>query len=595
MPIRETVRRHAGGIVLGAACLVLAACDAQTPERSAASPAPESATASSATAELIITGARIWTGNPESPWAEAIAISGDRILAVGPGAEIGALAGATTRLVDGTGRLVTPGFIDTHVHFAWGGDGLASVQLRDAATPEEFAQRIADHAATRPAGEWILNGTWDHENWGGELPTRAWIDAVTPDHPVWVTRLDGHMGLANSKALALAGVTADTPDVPGGAIERDADGQPTGVLKDNAMGLVESVVPEPSPAQADRMIQAAMAHVATHGVTTVHDMTTWWSLDAYRRAQRDGWLHTRVHAYLPLADWERVAAEVQAHGPGDAWLRVDGVKGFMDGSLGSHTAAFFEPFTDAPDDRGLLINEPADVEAWITGADAAGLQVVVHAIGDRAISLLLDSFDRVGRAAGPRDRRFRIEHAQHIHPDDVARFAALDVIASMQPYHAIDDGRWADKVIGPERAKTTYAFASLLGAGAHVAFGSDWPVAPPTPLEGIYAAVTRATLDGAHPEGWVPEQKIGVEDALRAYTREGAWAGFAEADTGMLKAGMQADLVLLDRDITAIPPEQIRNAAVLMTVVGGQVVHDALPATPEGQNARPAAVEETAR
>jgi hypothetical protein len=594
MPTRETVRSRAWGVVLGTACLVFAGCDAQAPGEDAASSVGHTASAPTDAADLIVTGARIWTGDPESPWAEALAVEGERILAVGTRAEIEPLAGPQTRVVDGAGRMVTPGFIDTHVHFAWGGDGLASVQLRDARTPEEFTARIAAHAATLPAGEWILNGTWDHENWGGELPTREWIDTVTPDHPVWVTRLDGHMGLANSKALALAGVTADTPDVPGGAIERDPDGQPTGVLKDNAMGLVESVVPEPNLAQADRMIQAAMAHVAAQGVTTVHDMGTWWSLDAYRRARQDGWLRTRVHTFLPLADWERVAAEVKAHGPGDAWLRIDGVKGFMDGSLGSHTAAFFEPFTDAPDDRGLLINEPADVERWIAGADAAGLQVVVHAIGDRAISLLLDSFERVSAAAGPRDRRFRIEHAQHIHPDDIPRFAALDVIASMQPYHAIDDGRWADKVIGPERAKTTYAFASLLGAGAHVAFGSDWPVAPPTPLEGIYAAVTRATLDGAHPQGWVPEQKIGVEDALRAYTRQGAWAGFAEADTGMLKPGMQADLVLLDRDITAIPPEEIRSAAVLMTLVGGMVVHDASGAAAEvGQTG--AVVPESAR
>jgi predicted amidohydrolase YtcJ len=527
-------------------------------------------------ADLIVSGGRIWTGDDENPWAEAIAIGGDRILAVGSSTEIAKLQGADTRVIDGAGRLVTPGFIDTHVHFAWGGDGLASVQLRDAATPAEFTTRIAAHAASLPAGEWVLNGTWDHENWGGELPTRDWIDAATADHPVWVTRLDGHMGLANTRALELAGVTADTPDIPGGAIERDAEGRPTGVLKDNAMSLVEAVVPEPSPEQVDRMIRAAMAHVAAQGVTTVHDMTDWASLDAYRRARQDGWLRTRVHAYLPLADWERLATSVKDNGRGDAWLRVDGLKGFMDGSLGSHTAAFFEPFTDAPGDRGLLINEPADVERWIAHADAAGLQVVVHAIGDRAISLLLDAFERVAETEGPRDRRFRIEHAQHIHPDDIARFAELDVIASMQPYHAIDDGRWAEKVIGPERARTTYAFASLLEAGARVAFGSDWPVAPPTPLEGIYAAVTRATLDGANPGGWVPEQKVGVADALRAYTREGAWAGFAEGETGLLRAGLQADLVVLDRDITAIAPEAIREAQVLLTVVGGIVAHDRL-------------------
>jgi len=573
----SVVGKPVGAAILIALLIASTGCNRSDAPATEAAPKPAPDTPS---ADLIVSGGRIWTGDPDKPWAEAIAIAGDRILAVGSSTEIAALGGADTRVVDGAGRLVTPGFIDTHVHFAWGGDGLASVQLRDAATPSDFTARIAAHAASLPAGEWVLNGTWDHENWGGELPTRDWIDAATPDHPVWVTRLDGHMGLANSRALALAGVTADTPDVPGGAIERDAEGKPTGVLKDNAMSLVEAVVPERTPEQVDRMIRAAMAHVAAQGVTTVHDMTDWASLDAYRRARREGWLHTRVHAYLPLADWERLATSVKDNGRGDAWLRVDGLKGFMDGSLGSHTAAFFEPFTDAPDDRGLLVNEPADVRRWIAGADAAGLQVVVHAIGDRAISLLLDAFEQTAAEAGPRDRRFRIEHAQHIHPDDIPRFAELDVIASMQPYHAIDDGRWAEKVIGPERARTTYAFASLLAAGAGVAFGSDWPVAPPTPLEGIYAAVTRATLDGNHPDGWVPEQKIGVEDALRAYTRAGAFAGFAEADTGMLHAGMLADLVVLDRDITTVPAETIRDVRVLLTLVGGAVVHDRL--APDG-------------
>ena len=245
----------------------------------------------------------------------------------------------------------------------------------------------------------------------------------------------------------------------------------------------------------------------------------------------------------------------------------------MDGSLGSHTAAFFDPFTDAPEDRGLLVNDPADIERWVRDADAADLQVTVHAIGDRAIAMLLDIFDAVAQSNGPRDRRFRMEHAQHIHPDDVARFAELGVIPSMQPYHAIDDGRWAEKVIGPERAETTYAFASLLEHDAALAFGSDWPVAPPTPLEGIYAAVTRRTLDGANPEGWVPQQKISVEQALAAYTRGAARAGFAENRVGSLVPGKLADFVILDQDITAIEPARIRDTEVLTTVVGGDIVY----------------------
>ncbi|HSD68068.1 MAG TPA: amidohydrolase [Woeseiaceae bacterium] len=538
----------------------LAACQPQAPN---------------STATLIVTGARVWTGNPEQPWAEALAADGERILAVGSNDEISSLAGDTTEVISAAGGLLVPGFIDTHVHFITGGTGLASVQLRDAATPEEFTKRIGEFATGLDAGEWILVGTWDHENWGGELPRRDWIDAVTPKNPVWINRLDGHMGLANSVALRLAGVDADTPDVSGGEIVRDPDGSPTGILKDNAMSLVETVVPEPGEVQLDRQAAAAMRYVAANGVTTVHDMAGWDSLATYRRARTNGSMLTRVYSVVQLPDWEKLRDEVAANGRGDEWLRIGGLKAMMDGSLGSHTAAFLEPYTDAPEQRGLLIQEVAEVRKWVGDADAAGLQVMVHAIGDSAIRDLLDIFLDVAESNGNRDRRFRIEHAQHIHPDDLPRFAAQGVIASMQPYHAIDDGRWADKVIGRERARTTYAFRSLIEGGAHVAFGSDWFVAPATPVEGIYAAVTRRTLDEANPNGWVPEQKISVEQALRAYTTEGAYASFEEDIKGMLKPGMLADFVLLDRDLTTIAPETIRNTKILKTVVGGKVVYSA--------------------
>ncbi len=526
-------------------------------------------------ATLVVSGARIWTGDRDAPWAEAIASRGDTIVAVGTRLEIAPYVGENTEVIAADGTLLVPGFIDTHVHFATGGFGLASVKLRDAATPGEFTRRIGDFAAGLEDGEWVLNGTWDHENWGGELPRREWIDAVTPANPVWVMRLDGHMALANSLALDLAGVDADTPDVEGGDIVRDAAGRPTGVLKDNAMSLVERAVPPPSEAQLDRAIEAAMRHVAAQGVTTVHDMAAWPSLAAYRRAHERNAMITRVYSVVPLADWRRLADEVRERGRGDEWLKIGGLKGFMDGSLGSHTAAFLEPFTDAPDDSGFLINSLADMRSWIGDADAAGLQVMVHAIGDRAIRDLLDIYVEVADENGPRDRRFRIEHAQHIHPDDIARFAAQDVIASMQPYHAIDDGRWADRVIGPERALTTYAFRSLHDAGARLAFGSDWFVAPAKPLEGIYAAVTRRTLDGAHPDGWVPSQKISVEEALHAYTTGAAYASFEEDSKGQLAPGMLADFVVLDRDLFTIEPEEIRDVRVLRTVAGGRTVYEA--------------------
>ncbi|MEX0706387.1 MAG: amidohydrolase [Woeseia sp.] len=526
-------------------------------------------------ASVIVQDARIWTGNPDQPWAEALAVRGDTIIAVGGIDDVKQYADDSTDVIEGNGGMLVPGFIDTHVHFVTGGSGLASVQLRDAATPDEFGRRIAEFAAGLDPGEWILNGTWDHENWGGELPHRDWIDALTPDHPVWVFRLDGHMALANARALALAGVDADTPDIAGGEIVRDEDGRPTGILKDNAMALVEDVVPPPGDEQMDRQLDAAMAHVAANGVTSVHDMAGWASLSAARRARAEGRLITRLYSVVPLSDWQRLRDEVAEHGRGDDWLRIGGVKGFMDGSLGSHTAAFLEPFTDAPDDSGFLINDPDDMREWIGGADAAGLQVMVHAIGDRANRVLLDIYLDVADENGARDRRFRIEHAQHIHPQDVPRFAAQDVIASMQPYHAIDDGRWADKVIGTERAQTTYAFHSLLETGARVAFGSDWFVAPATPIDGIYAAVTRRTLDGEHPDGWVPSQKITVEQALRAYTSSAAYASFDESVKGSLEPGKLADFVLLDRDLTSIAPETIRETRVLRTVVGGRTVYSA--------------------
>lgn len=540
-----------------AACTLLAACDV--------SPSTPAAT-------IAIVNARVWTADSARPWAEAVAVNGDTIVAVGSSAEIRKLGAG--RVVDAKGGMVTPGFIDAHVHFITGGFRLSSVQLRDARTPEEFVKRIREFAATVPAGTWITGGDWDHEQWGGTLPTRSWIDSVTPDHPVWVNRLDGHMALANGAALRAASVTGATREVEGGAIVRGAGGEPTGIFKDNAQGLVERVVPAPPAVLQDRALDTAMTYVASNGVTSVHNMGTWSDLAIFERARAAGRLKTRIYAAVPLSTWERLRDTVQARGTGDDWLQFGGLKGFVDGSLGSHTAAMLEPFTDAPGDRGLFVNTPEDLYQWTSEADKAGLNVMIHAIGDRAIRTLLDTYERVARENGPRDRRFRMEHAQHIAPADIARFGSLGVIASMQPYHAIDDGRWAERVIGAERAKGTYAFRSLLDAGATLAFGSDWFVAPPTPLEGIYAAVTRRTLDDRNPGGWVPEQKITVEEALQAYTMGSAKASFTESRKGSLVRGKLADLVLIDRDLTTTPLESIRDARITMTVVGGRVVFE---------------------
>lgn len=529
-------------------------------------------------ADSVLLGGKVWTGNPRQPEAEAVAIRDGRIVAVGSDREIRPWVDARTNVIQLQGRRVLPGFNDAHVHFFDGGQGLASVDLRDAASPEMFRDRIAAYAATLPEGRWILNGNWDHERWTpAALPTRQLIDAVTIGKPVFINRLDGHMALANSLALKLAGITRDTPDPPGGSIVRDANGEPTGMLKDAAMNAVYAVIPAPSQAEIITALRAAMRYGNANGVTSVQDMSAGPDvLRAYQQLLADGELSVRVYGAQPLAQWKRVADPGIRAGFGNDMLRIGVLKGFADGSLGSTTALFFEPYLDEPGTSGLPSDEMLDGTAMLEnmlGADAAGLQIAVHAIGDKANATILDMFAEVARRNGPRDRRLRIEHAQHLRASDIPRFHAQGVIASMQPYHAIDDGRWADKRIGAERAKGTYAFRSLLDAGAVLAFGSDWFVAPMVPLMGIYAATTRRTLDGAHPDGWVPGQKISVAEAVRAYTMGSAYASGDELRKGSLEPGKLADLVVLSDDIFAIDPVAIEHVKVDSTILGGKLVY----------------------
>jgi predicted amidohydrolase YtcJ len=485
--------------------------------------------------------------------------------------------GSSTRVLDNGSSLVTPGFGDSHTHFIDGGFRLMEVDLREADTPEELVRRLAEFARRLPPGRWITGGDWDHERWrGAPLPRREWIDSVTPNHPVFVQRLDGHMGLANSLALRLAGITRDSRDPPGGLIVRDsATGEPAGVLKDNAMDAVSAVIPSPAPEERDSALARAMRHAASQGVTNVHFVSaTWDDVQALRRARARGAMATRLVLYLSISLWRQLADTVRIHGRGDRWLRWDGLKGVMDGSLGSTTAAFYDPYLDAPGSRGLLLGDSAAMRETILGADSAGLHLAIHAIGDRANSMVMSFFEEALARGGPRDRRFRIEHAQHLRQNDIPRFGRSGVIASMQPYHVIDDGRWAWKRLDPARLAGTYAFRSLLDTGAPLAFGSDWTVAPLDPMWGLYAAVTRRTLDERNPDGWVPEQKITLEEALRAYTYGVAYAGFQEREVGVLAPGMQADLVLLERDLFRFAPSRLHEARVRATIVGGRVVYE---------------------
>jgi predicted amidohydrolase YtcJ len=534
----------------------------------------------SLSADLVIVNANVHTMDEARPTAEAVAVVGNRIAAVGSSKEIRAMAGARTRVIDAGKHTVFPGFNDAHVHFLMGGFSLANVDLRDASSPEEMARRLAAYAGKLPKGRWILGGDWDHERWpGAPLPTRQMIDAATPDHPVWVNRLDGHMALANSLALKLAGITSETKDPPGGVIVRDPQtGEPTGILKDGAEGLVERFIPDKTFDEKHVAAKAATEHAASVGVTSVTDMSADADVGLYQYMLDRGELKNRIYAIRSIVSWDVLTRTGVRQAFGSDMLRIGGLKGFADGSLGSSTALFFEPYNDAPNTRGLLFDQmlpEGTMLKRVEGADKAGLQIMIHAIGDEANTRILDIYKEAAAKNGPRDRRFRIEHAQHLRPSEIPRFGEQHVIASMQPYHCADDGRWCDKRIGPERSKGTYAFRSLLNSGATLAFGSDWTVAPLNPMEGLKAAVTRQTLDGKHPNGWYPEQKLTLDEAVRAFTVGSAYAEFAEHVKGKLTPGQLADLVVLDRDLYQTPAPEIDKARVVLTVMDGRVVFEA--------------------
>ena len=534
-------------------CISLLSCKSPTPQ-----------------AGRIVMHANIWTGNKEQPRAEALAIAGDTILAIGSSSEILKFKGSKTEIIDLQGKFVSPGFIDSHVHLLMGGNSLLSVQLREVNSKQTFISKIAAFSKTLDAGTWIVEGNWDHTLWGGALPNKEWIDAKTQDNPVALYRMDGHMVFANSKALELAGIDKNTPEVPNGTILRDSEGNPTGILKSNAMNLLLDKIPPMTANQKEKAIVAANNYFLAQGITSVHDVDSLGTLATASALLQQNKLKLRIYSAKPLNRWQEVATSEFKN---SKWIKTGIVKGFVDGSLGSHTAAFKEPYSDQPSDSGFYINSPDKIYEWISKADAAKLHIQVHAIGDAALHSLLNIYERVIKENGVRDRRLRIEHAQHLDPQDIKRFSELGIIASVQPYHAIDDGRWAEEYIGTKRAKTTYAFRSLADANTLLAFGSDWPVAPASPIYGIYAAVTRRTTDNKNPEGWIPEQKITAEEALQAYTINGAFASFDESTKGSLAVGKFADFVVLSVDITKATPDEILGIQVLATYLGGEEVY----------------------
>ena len=531
---------------------------------------------SNPSADVIYTNAMVWTGEEDQPKAEAVAVRDGRVIAVGSRESMKNYSGPSSVVVDVGGKLMLPGFIDDHAHFTAGGFQLQNVDLRSANDEREFTARIAARAGKVP-GRWITGGDWDHDNWpGGRLPTRQMIDAVTPGTPVFVSRYDGHMALANTLVLKQAGITKETPDPPGGSIVRHPHtGEPTGILKDEAMGLVWKLMPAATDTERFEAAELALDEARKHGLTSIQDISSDEDIRIYKRLRDQGRLTARIYCRLPLGQWDELAAQKMRAGSGDEWIRMGSMKAFVDGSLGSSTALFFEPYLSDPSARGL----PSDVamngrlERWACSADSARLQLSIHAIGDSANSLVLGIFERITARNEKWDRRFRVEHAQHIRPADFARFAALDVIASVQPYHAIDDGRWAEGRIGRERCRTAYPFKSFLDHKVRLCFGSDWTVATLNPLLGIYAAVTRRTTDGKNPQGWFPEEKISVEDAVRAYTINNAYAAFEENDKGTIAPGKLADFVVLSDDIFSIDPVKIPDVKVQMTIVGGAVVY----------------------
>jgi predicted amidohydrolase YtcJ len=522
---------------------------------------------------------RIYTNDPANPWAEAMAFRNDKLRCVGKIDYVLLECGgndSSAETIQLKGKFVMPGFNDAHVHLGGAGADMLSVRLNGVASIEELQKRLADAVAHHKEGEWITGSGWDHTLWPDKkFPNRQELDAVAPKNPVFLTHISGHVAVANSLALRHGEIQQDTPNPPGGMIERDADGAATGMLEeDSAMSLVSVRIPDLKTDQRRRGIQMVLAEAAKYGVTSAQDFSEWADFLVYTQLKEEGKLTLRITEWLPfLLPMDQLQNMRAQGGTTDPWLRTGALKAFTDGALGSRTAAMLAPYSDDPSTSGILTNDPAKLRAMAIERDKAGFQLNFHAIGDRANRVALDVFEAVAKANGPRDRRDRVEHAQVLAPEDLPRFAQLNVIASMQPSHETTDMRWAEQRIGPDRAKGAYAWASLLKSGAHLAFGTDYDVEPINPMRGLYACVTRELPEGSPAGGWEPQEKISLEDCIRAYTSGSAYAQFEEAKKGVLKAGEFADFIILSADLTKIPPKQYIKTTVLRTVVGGRTVY----------------------
>ena len=556
---------------------------------------------------LVLTNGKVFTADERGTVAQAVAIDGARIVAVGTNAEIRRdYAGART--IDLAGRLVTPGFNDAHIHFLNGGLAMMRVDFGGARTLAETKRRISEKARTLPEGSWILGRGWDHTLWGGQWPTRRDLDEAAPRHPVFVTRVDGHVSWANSLALERAGVTRATSDPAGGELLRDERGEPTGILKETAAGLVGRVVPQPTREEKLRALELALAEARRYGITSINDAVSGYdALELYRELLAADRLTVRVAEWLsfetPVEQLKRQRDEFDALKVDPLRIRITALKGFVDGTLGSRTAAMLAPFADDPKNSGIPRRPPEELTRMAVERAAAGFQLTLHAIGDRANRMALDAFSAApvtqdirgyrvittikageggAQQASERARNFlrlpsprhRVEHAQVVAPADFARFRELGVVASMQPSHAISDKRWAQDRLGEYRVLGAYSWHTLRAHGVRVAFGTDWPVEPVSPYLGLFAAVTRQSTDFEPAGGWHPQERISIADAIRCYTAEPAYASFEEADKGQIKAGMLADLVVHTRDLLTIPPAEILNTQPAITVFNGRVVYE---------------------